>query len=176
MLAATLSYALMVFLMTATPLSMHVMNGHSMDDTSIVIQWHIVGMFLPSLFVGKWITKYGHRKIMLLGILAIAICIGVSQVNQSVTGYWISLVSLGLGWNFLFVSSTSLLITTYKEAEKFRAQGFNELMVFGVQAIASLSAGWLLSMSDWKSINLMSIPFLVLLLLVIWWSNKKSVA
>lgn len=175
-LAATLSYALMVFLMTATPLSMHVMNGHSMDDTSIVIQWHIVGMFLPSLFVGKWITKYGHRKIMLLGILAIAICIGVSQVNQSVTGYWISLVSLGLGWNFLFVSSTSLLITTYKEAEKFRAQGFNELMVFGVQAIASLSAGWLLSMSDWKSINLMSIPFLVLLLLVIWWSNKKSVA
>ena len=133
-------------------------------------------MFLPSLFVGKWITKYGHRKIMLLGILAIAICIGVSQVNQSVTGYWISLVSLGLGWNFLFVSSTSLLITTYKEAEKFRAQGFNELMVFGVQAIASLSAGWLLSMSDWKSINLMSIPFLVLLLLVIWWSNKKSVA
>jgi predicted MFS family arabinose efflux permease len=175
-LAATLSYALMVFLMTATPLSMHVMNNHSMDDTSIVIQWHIVGIFLPSLFVGKWITKYGHRKIMLLGILSIAICIGVSQVNQSVTGYWISLVSLGLGWNFLFVSSTSLLITTHKEAEKFRAQGFNELMVFGIQAIASLSAGWLLSMSGWKSINLMGIPFLVLLLLVIWWSNKKSVA
>ena len=113
---------------------------------------------------------------MLLGILGIAICIGVSQVNQSVTGYWISLVSLGLGWNFLFVSSTSLLVTTHKEAEKFRAQGFNELMVFGIQAIASLSAGWLLSMSGWKSINLMSIPFLVLLLLVIWWSNKKSVA
>ncbi|MCO4836517.1 MAG: MFS transporter [Oceanospirillaceae bacterium] len=173
-LAATLSYALMVFLMTATPLSMHVMNGHSMDDTSIVIQWHIVGMFLPSLFVGKWITHYGHTKVMLLGILAIAICIGVSQVNQSVIGYWISLVSLGLGWNFLFVSSTSLLITTYQEAEKYRAQGFNELMVFGVQAIASLSAGWLLSMSDWQSINLMSTPFLVLLLVVIWWSHKKS--
>ncbi|MFT7454353.1 MAG: MFS family permease, partial [Saprospiraceae bacterium] len=140
--AATISYALMVFLMTAAPVSMHVMDGHSIDDTGIVIQWHIVGMFLPSLFVGKWITKYGHRRMMVIGISAVAMCIGVSQVDQSVATYWLSLVTLGVGWNFLFVSSTSLLITTYLEAEKYRAQAFNELMVFGVQAIASLSAGW----------------------------------
>jgi MFS family permease len=171
--AATISYALMVFLMTATPLSMHVIDGHSMDDTGFVIQWHIVGMFLPSLFIGKLITRYGHRTMMVIGILAIATCVGVSQVDQSVGGYWLSLVSLGVGWNFLFVSSTSLLITTYHEAEKYRAQGFNELMVFGVQAIASLSAGWLLSVTHWKTINLMSLPVLALLLLVIWWSHHK---
>jgi len=171
--AATVSYAVMVFLMTATPVSMHVMDGHSIDSTGIVIQWHIVGMFLPSLFIGKWITNYGHRTMMIIGIFSLAVCIGVSQVSQTVVGYWISLFTLGVGWNFLFVSSTSLLITTYKEEEKYRAQGFNELMVFGVQAIASLSAGWLLSATSWQTINLISLPVLGLLLIVIWWSHNK---
>jgi len=171
--AATVSYALMVFLMTATPVSMHVMDGHSIDDTGIVIQWHIVGMFLPSLFIGKLITHYGHRTMMVAGIGALAICIGVSQFNQAVAGYWVSLVTLGMGWNFLFVSSTSLLITTYQEAEKYRAQAFNELMVFGVQAIASLSAGWLLTTTSWQTINIMSLPVLGALLLVIWWSHHQ---
>ena len=171
--AATVSYALMVFLMTAAPVSMHVMDGHSINDAGIIIQWHVVGMFLPSLFVGKLITNYGHRAIMVAGICALGICAGVSQVDQTVAGYWVSLVTLGVGWNFLFVSSTSLLITTYQEAEKYRAQAFNELMVFGAQAIASLSAGWLLSATSWKTINLMSLPLLGLLLVVIWWSHNK---
>ena len=171
--AATVSYALMVFLMTAAPVSMHVMDGHSINDAGIIIQWHVVGMFLPSLFVGKLITNYGHRAIMVAGICALGICAGVSQVDQTVAGYWVSLVTLGIGWNFLFVSSTSLLITTYQEAEKYRAQAFNELMVFGAQAIASLSAGWLLSATSWKTINLMSLPLLGLLLVVIWWSHNK---
>lgn len=172
--AATVAYALMVFLMTATPMSMHVMDGHSVDHTSFVIQWHIVAMFLPSLFVGKLIIKYGHKSIMLAGVIANLVCICVSQFDQSLLGYWISLFSLGLGWNFLFVSSTSLLITTYQEDEKYRAQGFNEFIMFSVQAMASLSAGWLLSMTSWQSMNLMSVPALVILLGVILWSHQKS--
>ena len=172
--AATVSYALMVFLMTATPVSMHVMDGHSIDDTGIVIQWHIVGMFFPSLFVGKLISRLGHRAIMVVGIFALMICIGVSQIDQTVAGYWVSLVALGVGWNFLFVSSTALLITSYKDHEKYRAQAFNEFMVFGFQAIASLSAGWLLTATSWATINLMSLPILGTLLLTIWWSSKKT--
>tara|TARA_B110000503_G_scaffold72593_1_gene112270 strand:- start:3879 stop:5090 length:1212 start_codon:yes stop_codon:yes gene_type:complete len=171
--AATAAYALMSFLMTATPVSMHAVDGHSIDDTGIVIQWHIVGMFLPSLFIGKLITRYGHRRMMVIGIGAVTMCIGVSQVDQSVSGYWLSLVTLGIGWNFLFVSSTSLLITTYLESEKYRVQAFNDLMVFGVQAIASLCAGWLLIATNWKTINLMSLPLLGLLLVTIWWSHKR---
>ena len=172
--AATVSYALMVFLMTTTPVSMHVMDGHSIDDTGIVIQWHIVGMFFPSLFVGKLIRRLGHRTIMVVGIFALMICIGVSQIDQTVAGYWVSLVAVGVGWNFLFVSSTALLITSYKDHEKYRAQAFNEFMVFGFQAIASLTAGWLLTATSWATINLMSLPVLGALLLTIWWSSKKT--
>jgi len=153
--------------------SMHLVDGHSISHAGMVIQWHIVGMFLPSLFIGSLITHYGHRRMMLIGIGALMVCISVSQVNQSVAGYWLSLVSLGIGWNFIFVSSTSLIVTTYREAEKYRAQGFNELMVFGAQAIASLSAGWLLLATSWQTINLMGLPLLGLLLMVIWWSYKK---
>jgi MFS family permease len=81
---------------------------------------------------------------------------------------------LGLGWNFLFVSSTALLITTYQDNEKYRAQAFNEFMVFGFQAIASLSAGWLLSATSWKAVNMMTLPFLGILLAVIWWSARQA--
>ncbi len=175
-MAAATSYALMSFLMTATPISMHVMDGHSIHDTGVVIQWHIVGMFLPSLFVGKLIRYYGHRTIMSSGIAAMIICIIVGQISQAFAGYWVSLVMLGIGWNFLFVSGTALLITSYQEAEKYRAQAFNDFLVFGFQAIAALSAGWVLSATSWKTINLMSLPFLALLLVVIWWSYMKKKA
>ncbi|HCH31324.1 MAG TPA: MFS transporter [Oceanospirillaceae bacterium] len=175
-MAAATSYALMSFLMTATPVSMHVMDGHSIHDTGVVIQWHIVGMFLPSLFVGKLIRYYGHRTIMTFGIAAMIVCIIVGQISQTFAGYWLSLVMLGVGWNFLFVSGTALLITSYKEAEKYRAQAFNDFLVFGFQAIAALSAGWVLSATSWKTINLMSLPFLALLLMVIGWSHMKNKA
>ena len=159
--------------MTATPISMHVMDGHSLYHTGVVIQWHIVGMFLPSLFTGKLIRRFGHHKVMIAGILALLGCIIESQFDQSVMGYWISLVLLGIGWNFLFVTGTALLITCYRDAEKYRAQALNDFMVFGFQALASLSAGWLLSVSSWKTINLLSVPFLVLLLFTIWWARSQ---
>lgn len=175
-MASGVGYGIMSFLMTATPISMHVMDGHSLHDTGFVIQWHIVGMFLPSLFTGKLIRRFGHHKIMVLGIIALMGCIIESQFDQSVMGYWISLVLLGIGWNFLFVSGTALLITCYRDSEKYRAQGLNDFMVFGFQALASLSAGWLLSLSSWKAINLMSIPLLMIVLVTIWWARAKAKA
>ena len=61
--SAAMSYAIMSFLMTATPLSMHHHQGFSLDSTKFVIQAHIIAMFLPSLFTGSFIKKYGHSRI-----------------------------------------------------------------------------------------------------------------
>ena len=173
-MAAGIGYGIMSFVMTATPISMHVMDGHSLYHTGVVIQWHIVGMFLPSLFTGKLIRRYGHQSIMLLGILALLGCVIESQFDQSVTGYWVSLVLLGIGWNFLFITGTALLINCYRNSEKYRAQAANDFMVFGFQALASLSAGWLLNVSSWKIINIMSIPLLFILLLTILWARRQN--
>ena len=76
-----------------------------------------------------------------------------------------ALVFLGFGWNFLFISGTSLLVLTYKEDEKFKAQGFNDLIVYSIQAVASLSAGIFLNLTSWKTMNLICIIFLIIIVI-----------
>ena len=45
---------------------------------------------------------------------------------------------------------------------KFKAQGMNDLIVYSSMALASLSAGVLLSLAGWKMMNLFCIPLLIL--------------
>jgi MFS family permease len=149
--------------MTATPISMHVMEKISLAKTGFVIQLHIAAMFLPSLITGNLIKKFGHSKIMYTGVVLFLITILLSLFEQNFLNYLIALIFLGLGWNFLFISGTSLLVLSYKEKEKFKAQGFNDLIVYTIQAIASLSAGIFLTLTSWKTMNLICIIFLIII-------------
>ena len=160
--AAAVAYAVMSCLMTATPLSMHVLEKMSLEKTGIVLQLHLVAMFLPSLITGNLIKKFGHSNIMYIGVLFYVVTIVLSLLEQTYTNYMLALIFLGLGWNFLFISGTSLVILTYKEEEKFRAQGMNDLIVYSTMAAASLSAGILLSFTGWKMMNLFCLPLLIL--------------
>jgi MFS family permease len=165
LISSAFAYAVMAFLMTATPISMHVMEEISLTKTGLVIQLHIAAMFLPSLVTGNLIRKFGHSKIMYTGVFLFLITILTSFFDQNFTNYLIALVFLGFGWNFLFISGTSLLVLSYRENEKFKAQGFNDLIVYSIQAIASLSAGVFLTLTSWKTMNLVCIIFLVLIIL-----------
>ena len=162
-ISAAFAYAVMSFLMTATPLSMHVMEKMSLEDTGLVLQFHLVAMFLPSLITGHLIKKFGYSNIIYIGVLFYIVTIILALFEQSFTNYMLALIFLGLGWNFLFISGTSLVVLTYKEEEKFKVQGINDLIVFSTMALASLSAGILLSLTSWKTMNLICIPFLVLI-------------
>ena len=174
MFSATFGYVVMAFLMTATPISMHFMHNISVDKVGIVIQFHVLGMFLPSLITGNLINKYGPSKIMYAGTFFYLLTINMSFFEPNFMNYLISLILLGIGWNFLYISGTSLLVTTYQEHEKFKAQGFNDLVVFSATAIGSLSAGILVSITSWKVINLMCIPFLILILFSIIRADTKK--
>ena len=174
MFSATFGYVVMAFLMTATPISMHFMHNISVDKVGIVIQFHVLGMFLPSLITGNLINKYGPSKIMYAGTFFYLLTIIMSFFEPNFMNYLISLILLGIGWNFLYISGTSLLVTTYQEHEKFKAQGFNDLVVFSATAIGSLSAGILVSITSWKVINLMCIPFLILILFSIIRADTKK--
>ena len=174
MFSATFGYVVMAFLMTATPISMHFMHNISVDKVGIVIQFHVLGMFLPSLITGNLINKYGPSKIMYAGTFFYLLTIIMSFFEPNFVNYLISLILLGIGWNFLYISGTSLLVTTYQEHEKFKAQGFNDLVVFSATAIGSLSAGILVSITSWKVINLMCIPFLILILFSIIKADTKK--
>jgi MFS family permease len=165
LIASAFAYAVMAFLMTATPISMHVMEKISLTKTGLVIQLHIAAMFLPSLVTGNLIRKFGHSKIIYAGVFLFSITILTSFFEQNFTNYLIALVFLGFGWNFLFISGTSLLVLSYRENEKFKAQGFNDLIVYSIQATASLSAGVFLTLTNWKTMNLICIIFLIVIVL-----------
>jgi MFS family permease len=172
--AAAVAYAVMSCLMTATPLSMHVLEKMSLEKTGIVLQLHLVAMFLPSLITGNLIKKFGHSNIMYIGVLFYVVTIVLSLLEQTYTNYMLALIFLGLGWNFLFISGTSLVILTYKEEEKFRAQGMNDLIVYSTMAAASLSAGILLSFTGWKMMNLFCLPLLILIVYITFRADRLS--
>jgi len=174
LIASSFAYAVMSFLMTATPISMHVMEKISLAKTGLVIQLHIAAMFLPSLITGNLIKKFGHSKIMYSGVFLFSITILTSLFEQNFINYLIALIFLGFGWNFLFISGTSLLVLSYKEEEKFKAQGFNDLIVYTVQAIASLSAGIFISLTSWKTMNLVCIIFLIIIIVSTFRADLKQ--
>ncbi|NVK88629.1 MAG: MFS transporter [Gammaproteobacteria bacterium] len=151
-LAAAIGYGVMSFIMTATPLSMHSHHGHSLEHTKWVIQSHVAAMYLPSLFSGYLVTRFGCRRMMAVGTLLYAVCLIIAYQWQDFIGFWLALVLLGIGWNFLFVAGTSLLASQYQAQERFKVQAINDFLVFGTQALAALSSGWLLFKYHWQGI------------------------
>lgn len=162
LLSATVGFSIMAFIMTATPISMHVHSGFDLAETKWVIQSHIIAMYLPSFFTGKLISKFGHHKVLFAGISAFLVCILVGFAGQHYLHYWSALILLGIGWNFMFVAATALLPQSYEPNERFKVQGFNDLVMFSCQAIASLGAGWVIKTLGWNVMLAMCIPLLLL--------------
>lgn len=166
-LGAAVGYMVMSFIMTATPVSMHVMDGHSLNHTKWVIQSHIVAMYLPSIFAAWIVNRLGITKMMIYGLIAYLICLAIAYSGHHLGNYWISLILLGIGWNFLFIGGTTLLPQSYFPNERFKVQAFNEFVVFGTQAIASLSAGWIVYAVGWELMLLFTLPIILLQLIVV---------
>lgn len=171
---SVVGYALMSFIMTATPVHMHVIEMHSLEHTKWVIQSHIVAMYLPSLVSGWFIAKLGVNKVITLGLLCYVFTIISALAGSDFLNYWVALVMLGIGWNFLFLSGTVLLPTTHSEAQKFRIQGINEFSVFGAQAAAALGAGAILYVLGWRGLLATSLAIIGIQILLLVWQNIRS--
>ncbi|MEZ5487160.1 MAG: MFS transporter [Steroidobacteraceae bacterium] len=164
-LCGLVSYVVMSFIMTATPISMHVHHGFSAGQTTSVISAHLLGMYLPSLATPLIVRLLGLQTMILGGIVTMLLSILIAAfVGQAFVHYFLGLVLLGLGWNLMFVAATALLTTTYASHERHRAQGFNDLAVFGSQAVASLLAGPAIETLGWTTMNLVGVPLLLLAL------------
>ena len=172
--SAGLGYFTMAIIMTATPLHMHLVNKFTLFETSIVIQLHVIGMFLPSLFSGDLIKRFGNTNIIYAGVVILFLSILTNTFFDFYYSYMLGLILLGIGWNFLFVSGSSLLVVSYEEKDKFTAQGLNDFIVFSTQGIGSLSAGFLLYFSNWTVINLLCVPLLIIVLVVSLFSSRHN--
>ena len=165
-LAALASYAVMSFIMTATPISMHVMDLHDEVATKRVIQGHLLAMYLPSLASGWIIARLGIRPVIACGALLMSGCIAIAAfTGHSALHYGWALVLLGVGWNLMFIAGTTLLTLTYRPHERIRVQTLNDFLVFGSQAAASLLAGLALATIGWERLNLVTLPLLAAVLL-----------
>lgn len=164
--SAVVGYTIMSLIMTATPVSMHEIDSHSLDDTTWVVQSHILAMYVPSLFSGFLIARFGVLRIIQSGFLIMLACVAVGWGEPMLMHYWWSMVLLGVGWNFLFLGGTTLLTQSYRSSEGFAVQAINDFLVFGLQAVGSLGAGVLLAVYGWNGVILFSAPWLLVLLSV----------
>lgn len=166
------SYALMSFVMTATPLAM-VGCDHTMNDAFYAIQWHVIGMFAPSFVTGRLIGRFGAEKIVATGMLLLMLCGIVGLTGLSVAHFWIALILLGVGWNFGYIGATTLVTQTHSPAERAKAQGANDFIINGSQAIASASAGGVLTAFGWSGVVLVIFPPVAIALLLLAWQVVK---
>jgi len=162
-LGATAGFGLMTLVMTATPLSMHVDDGYSLEQTASVIQAHVLGMYVPSLVAGFLIERIGVTRMMFVGALGLLATSIVGLQGHTVLHYWWALVLLGVGWNFLYVGGTTMLTYTYSMSERFHAQAVNEFLVFGTSATASLLAGTVMHFYGWSMLMLIPMPILIII-------------
>lgn len=172
--AAMISFTLMNLLMTATPLAMH-RHGFDFEQSAFVIQWHVLGMFAPSLFTGRLIEKFGLNNMILLGALLFILCIVINLHGLTHFHFLLALFLLGVGWNFMFISATQMVSKTYRNNEKAKTQAANEFLVFSMVTLSSLSAGWLESSIGWQTLNLISlVPLAFIIISLLFYGKYKQ--
>ncbi|MCF3648914.1 MFS transporter [Synoicihabitans lomoniglobus] len=159
--SAAVGFAVMSFVMTATPINMHELCGIELADTKRVIQAHIIAMFAPSLASSWLMSRFGLSRMMAMGAGMFGVVVLIGLLGQELMHFWGSLLLLGIGWNFLFVGGTALLPTCYRPSEKFKVQALNDVIVFSTQAIASLSAGWFLFSYGWNIMLFTCMPLVL---------------
>ncbi|MGZ5037994.1 MAG: MFS transporter [Usitatibacter sp.] len=175
---AALGYAVMNLLMTATPLAMG-FCGLPYAAAASVLSAHVFSMFAPSFFTGSLIKRFGVTPVMLTGVTAQLACVAIALSGQLVANFWWALALLGLGWNFMYIGGTTLLTEAYRPSERAKAQGANEILIFAVQAISSLSSGVLVNTRGWSTLNVVALPFIAAAgCAVLWlaWSRRPAAA
>ncbi|TAK48420.1 MAG: MFS transporter [Xanthobacteraceae bacterium] len=171
--SAATGYGIMILAMTATPLAM-TGHHHNLSDTASVIQLHVLGMFLPSFVTGSLIGRFGVCRVMLAGTALFAGHILLAISGTGFPSYALALMVLGIGWNFLYVGGTTLLMRTYSVAEQGRAQALNDLVIFVVGLASSLAAGALHQAFGWQTMNLVLLPWVTSTALALLWLARSQ--
>lgn len=173
-LGGVVAYVVMILMMSVTPLAM-TLHGHAFEDATFVIQWHVLGMYVPSFFTGHLIRRWGAVSIMQTGGGLLFGCLAVALAGDSMLHFWVALALLGIGWNFLFTGSTTLLTETYNTAERAKAQGLNELLIFGATAVGVYFSGALLHGLGWNAVVLLALlPILMTIAATGWLGAQRA--
>ncbi len=167
------SYSMMNLVMTSAPLAM-VMCNHSVSDATLGLQWHVLGMFVPSFITGTLITRFGVERIIATGFALLITSAIISLTGISLWHFWVGLVLLGVGWNFGFIGATALVTQCHHPNERNRVQAFNDFLVFGSMAIGSFASGKLLHTAGWAAVNEVVFPTVLAAAALLAWGTWRQ--
>ncbi|MGK2898854.1 MAG: MFS transporter [Burkholderiaceae bacterium] len=175
-LSCALAYGVMNLLMAATPIAM-AQCRHPFASAALVLEWHVLGMFVPSFFTGSLIRRFGCLPVMGAGVALIAVCIAVALSGVELMQFVAALLTLGVGWNFLFIGGTTLFTQAYRPEEKTTAQAAMDTTIFSTMTLSSFSSGALVTTSGWTMLNLGSlVPVMVAALALCWLAWQRRAA
>lgn len=169
----SLAYGVMNLLMAATPLAMQ-RCGLPFSDAALVIEWHVLGMFLPAFFTGHLIQRVGTMPVMVVGVILNFACVMVALSGVELERFVVALLLLGVGWNFLYTGATTLLTITYEPHERTRAQGAMDFCVFSTTAVTAFASGALVTTQGWSLLNMGSLVPLSLIAVALAWLWRRS--
>ena len=174
--ACSLGYGVMNLLMAATPIAM-LQCSHPFSSTALVLEWHVLGMYVPSFFTGSLIRRFGGLPVMSAGVVLNAVCIAVALSGVDLTHFLAALFTLGVGWNFLYVGGTTLLTETYRPEEKTSVQAALDTAVFTTMTVTSFSSGALITTQGWTWLNVGSLlPVVLTALALLWLALQRRAA
>lgn len=157
------SYMVMNFLMTAAPLAMRLL-GHSQESANLGLQWHVIAMYAPSFVTGWLINRVGTRRMIAAGLLLSALSAAAGLTGTTVAHFWLTLILLGVGWNFGFIGASALVLECHRPEETTQVQSLNDFIIFGTMAVGSFASGGLLAAYDWNTVLWVSLLPLALAL------------
>lgn len=140
--AMVAGHAVMVAVMTATPL--HMKDGdHELRIVGFVISLHVVGMYLFAPVVGRLVDRIGPRMVIAAGggILFAGAELAAHAQAQHSAGVFSGLFLIGLGWSFGVVAASTLLTQSVALPDRVGVQGAADFLMVGAGATAGLFAG-----------------------------------
>jgi len=173
LVCGVVSYAMMNMVMTSAPLAM-IDCGHSVSDSALGIQWHVLAMYAPSFFTGHLITRFGVQRVIAVGLALLVLAAIVGITGITVAHFWTNLVLLGLGWNFAFIGATTMVTRCHRPHERNKVQAFNDFLIFGSMALSSFSSGQLLARFGWVTVNEVIFPAVFLAGALLLWLTVRQ--
>jgi MFS family permease len=148
--------------------SMHMSHLHvHFSDISTAIQWHVLAMFAPSFFTGFLIQKFGLKTIAISGIVLLLLSSLANIVAHTYTALSLSLLTLGLGWNFTYVGGSALLSNCLEgKPQAMAVQGLNDLGVSIFATLGAFAPAFLFSFAGWSGTNILAGLICLMLLLL----------
>ena len=170
-----IGYGVMNLLMAATPIAM-AQCGHPFSAAALVLEWHVLGMYVPSFFTGKLIKRFGVLPIMSTGLALNIACVLLALNGTDVMHFLGALMVLGVGWNFLYIGGSTLATETWRPEEKTRAQAALDFCVYATMTVTSFSSGALVTTGGWTAMNLGTLlPIGLLAAALVWLARLRQV-